>query len=193
MFDISYSRLPSRESKAAISSIVIDALNTWANFSKAYYLSTRLGAYLQAHGYITTTRPFSNFNDAIGDAILLYKPRAIPLSSGEWRRRDEPAWHDSNVLLGCCNTVGASNVSHMNAAFSVGTRVFKDLPVFRNYLAHKNMRSQVAAQSLAPNYVIPATLRPFEILLQTPLRAFDPLLKVWLYELEIVVSFLCRY
>jgi hypothetical protein len=191
-FDISKGHLPDREAKAAICSVVVDALNTWNNFSRAYYLSSCLGAYLPSHGFITTSTTFSSFNDSIGDAIRFHKPWITPLASGEWHRKDEPAWHDPNILLGCCTNIGASNTSHMSAALSVGTRVFIDLVVFRNYIAHKNKRSQVAAQNLAPHYLIPATLRPFEILLQTPLRAFDPLLKVWLYEMEIVVSFLCR-
>src|ERR1700720_3179728 len=146
ILDTSRGALVARESRLTVCAVTVEALNTWANFSRSYYLSSCLGAFLAPLGKITTITPFSNFNDSIGGAVLLYKAYASPRSTGVWHRRDEPTWHDPNVLLNCCNNIGASNYIHITNALSVGTRFFVDLPVFRNYCAHKNMQTEKAAQ-----------------------------------------------
>lgn len=178
-------------SKNIVSTVTVDALNTWTNFSRAFYLSCCVGAYLNNHGFISTTTPFISFNASIGNAISLYRPSASPRASGVWHRRDEPTWHDTGVLLNCCSNVGASNHGLISASLSLGTRVFIDLPVFRNYCGHKNQQTSEAAQALGPNYGIPATLLPFDILRRVPFNSNEPLIKVWLYDLETVVSLLC--
>jgi len=186
-------RLPTaRQRRLAVSTLTIDAANTWSNFSRSYYLSSCIGAFLEPLGRVTTTLAFTNFNDSIGEAVRIHRAYATPRATGIWHRRDEPTWHDPNVLLSCCNNIGASNYIHMTNALSVGTRFFIDLPVFRNYCAHKNQQTQKAAQTLAPTYGISSLLLPFEILLSTPIRARDPLLTLWLYDMEAVVGLLCE-
>lgn len=192
ILDSSRGTFAARETRLAVCAVTVEALNTWANFSRSYYLSSCLGAFLAPLGSITTITPFSSFNDSIGNAVLLYKAYASPRSTGIWHRRDEPTWHDPNVLLACCNNIGASNYTHMTNALSVGTRFFLDLPVFRNYCAHKNMQTEGAAQNIAPIYGISALLQPLNILLSIPIRRYDPLLKIWLYDIESVVSLLCE-
>lgn len=183
--------LSNRATKGLITSIAIDALNTWANFSRSYYLSCRVGAYLENHGSVSCVTPFTSFNDCIGDAVTLYRPSARPNARGEWHRRDEPTWHDTSVLLNCCTAVAMSNSTIVAAALSIGTRVFIDLPVLRNYCAHKNWKTADAARAVAPIYGISGTLEPVLILQKVPLNSYDPLLKLWLYEIEVVVNLLC--
>jgi hypothetical protein len=184
--------LAAKEHKPVVCAVTIDATNTWANFCRAYYLSCCIGTFLQPLGRVTTTVAFVSFNDSIGQAIRLHRAYASPRSTGIWHRRDEPAWHDPNVLLNNCSNIGASNYTHITNALSVGTRFFIDLPVFRNYCAHKNHQTEQAARALAPTYGISALLSPLEILLSTPIRARDPLLTLWLYDMETVVSLLCE-
>jgi hypothetical protein len=181
-----------RERTLVVCAVTIDATNTWSNFSRSYYLSCCVGTFLQPIGFVTSKVAFTGFNDSIGLAIRLYRSHATPRATGIWHRRDEPPWHDPNVLMKCCHNVGASNYPHVTNALSVGTRFFIDLPVFRNYCAHKNQQTENAAKKLAPNYGISALLSPLEILLSTPLRAREPLLTLWLFEMETVVRLLCE-
>lgn len=174
-----------------LATIAIDTLNTWNNFSRAFYLSCGSGAYLKNHGKITTTTPFVSYDDLINRAIIVCKPWLAHREPGHWSRRDEPSWHDVNMLLMSCQNVGVSNYSNITNAISIGTRVFQDLPTFRNYFAHKNQGTSRSATNLASNSGISTTLRPFEILLRPPLLASKPLLKVWLDDLETVVELLC--
>ncbi len=174
-----------------VGSITIDTLNTWANFSRAFYLSCCLGAYLPGHGRVSTALPFVSFNDSIVLATITCKPWVRASFGVRVSRRDEPAWHDVNILLQSCRAAGVSNYPLIASAASIGTRVFTDLAVFRNYYGHKNSESERAAKNLATLSAVPRNLRPFEMLLRRPIGKTEPLLKIWINDLETVASLLC--
>jgi hypothetical protein len=117
-----------------ISHITINLLNTWTNFVRAYYLSCMLSAVRHRGGRISVANPGLSLNDAIGQAIRHYRPYCSPTSSGSWHRRDEPTWHDPNKFIPICRAQNFSNLAQIYSAFSLGSRVFSDLPVFRNFL-----------------------------------------------------------
>jgi hypothetical protein len=90
-----------------------------------------------------------------------------------------------------CSDLGCSNLADIQAALSISSRVFVDLPVFRNFFAHRNERSIEAAVRLGPLHGIPATLRPAAILLSPPLNSAQPLLVNWLEDMSFVVEYMC--
>jgi hypothetical protein len=184
-------RTPSRETKFGFSYVVIDLLNTWSNFSRAYYLSCILRPQLEGGGHIAIIISGLNFNDALGLAIRAYSRSAQPKADGTWHRKDEPAWHDPNVLMKLSSNLGCSNLANIQSAFSSGSRVFLDLPVFRNYFAHKNQQSEYAAMQRAIKYGIPSNIRPLEILLARPLNRHQALIFDWLDDIAFVVEYLC--
>jgi hypothetical protein len=51
---------------------------------------------------------FADWNEALGAAVQLYNARAMPKSDGSWDRRDEPTWHDKNVLMKACAAMRTS-------------------------------------------------------------------------------------
>ena len=169
----------------------IEALNAWSQFSKVFYLSCVINAKTEGKVVIQVTPPNMSRNDALGRAIRRYKPYANPNASGIWARRDEPPWHDPNVLMQVCLDVNCSIHLNIQAAFSMGQRVFSDLPVFRNFYSHRNRLSLVAAQNLAPNYLLPSNIRPSEILLRSSPKSPNSLLVEWIAELRITAEFLC--
>ena len=192
LIEDSAGRVPYAELKTIVSAVTIDSLNTWANFCRAYYLSCCLGTRLRHNSYVTANIPFVDINTSIGNVVHLFRPWVTPTPSGTWHRRDEPTWHDASILLKSCQHIGASNIAQIAAALSIGTRVFLDLPVCRNYCAHKNRRTEEAVQNIAPLSGISALLRPMNVLLSVPLNAYDPLIIVWLNDIETVVSLLCE-
>ena len=171
--------------------VTIETLNAWAQFSKAFYLSCVINAATESRVKISVTPQGMSTNDAIGTAIVRFKKYATPNSLGEWARRDEPAWHDPNVLLEVCRTVDCSLYGQIQAAFSMGQRVFVDLPVFRNFYSHRNRQSEEAAQRIAPLYLVPTALRPSEILLRKRPAASASVLLEWMAELKITSEFIC--
>lgn len=178
------------DAEAAISFVTIEILNSWVNFIRAYYLSCAFSAVSVTGTRITAASRMTE-NQAIGCAVHRWKPHAQPKADGSWNRRDEPNWHDPNIFIPICHTVAFSNVSDIEAAFSTGERTFDDLPVFRNYFAHRNWRTELAARNRAPLYGIPSSMRPSQILLARPLGRPQPLIFDWIDHLSFTGEFLC--
>lgn len=172
--------------------VTIDTLNTWTNFARAYYLSGMFGARRTNSARIAVANPHLSEQYAIENAIVISRPTAIRrLPAAAWHRREEPTWHDPNVFQRICAGEGFSNLVEIQAAFSAGYRVFSDLPVFRNYFAHRNQGTLKAAVGLAPLHGIPATRRPSEILLTRPIGRIQPLILEFIDEIEFTVEYLC--
>jgi hypothetical protein len=112
------------EVEETIAHVTIDVLNARVNFIRAYYLSGMLSARLVNGCQITVGVSGLSIDNAIGQAVLYWKPRTKPSSSGVWHRRDEPTWHDPNRMLPVFRHLGFSNLTDIEAANSSGTRVF---------------------------------------------------------------------
>ena len=91
-----------------------------------------------------------------------------------------------------CQLINASNISDVQAAFSSGTRVFLDLPVFRNYFAHRNYQTEEAAMNAAAQYGIPVTLPPHQILFEKPIGRPQGLIHDWIDDMVFTVEYLCH-
>src|SRR5438105_3403723 len=115
--------------------VAIEALNAWALFSRSFYLSCVLGAKTGRRKVVSVS---SAMTDPLGAAITHYMRTARPNAAGVWHRRDEPAWHDPNVLMKVCDNLGCSIQTEIEQAFSLSQNVFIDLPVLRNFFAHRN-------------------------------------------------------
>lgn len=194
---------PLKEAKAApnqtqrellISPLVINTLNTWALFNRAYYVSCLMGAKNGSGTIVTSSHSLSKLsvNDAIGLAIKATNPKAKPTASGLWDTRDEPTWHDVNTLLKLATTYSFSNLSDIQAAFTFGFTAHKNLIVFRNYYGHRNQGTKKKAQNMAAAYGIKTNQHPTEILLDSPLTSPGVLLlDQWIAEFNQTINLLC--
>lgn len=172
----------------------VNLLNCWANFQRTYFICCLLGVKSSAHKKIVSNQTgiITTPNDAVGKAILHFKPNRTPRSNGIWDTRDEPTWHDANTLLNLSSTFSFSNDSDIQTAFTFGFTAHKNLVVFRNYYAHKNRGTRSKAQAIAVNYLIPQRLHPTEILLATPSSSPSmSLIQLWIEELTQTVELLC--
>jgi len=180
------------EANRLLAYLAVETLNHWALFVRSYILSLSLRPSRCAGGRVALTYPgISVPNDVLVLAMQLLRPTKRPSANGTWARRDEPAWHDTYSLLRCATHLGTSNLVDIQAALSIGTRVFTDLPVFRNFFGHRNEASYRAARSLALHYAIPAG-HPGEILRARPSGRPYPLIVDWLDDLGVVVELLCQ-
>jgi hypothetical protein len=190
------SRLPAATDNSfepEIEFVVIQLANLWSNFVRCYYLSSVFGARWGRRRHVHTSVSYRTINDAIGGAITTFRPRALPQASGQWRRRDEPAWHDNSTLLTLAQVGSWSTLPTIEAAFSIqGVRSILDLPVVRNFFAHRNFRSWVAARSLAIQYGIPQPHRISALVISVPLTGNDLLINQWLEELQLIIRWLCE-
>lgn len=178
-----------KDRDVVVAYVTIEALNAWSLFSRSFYLSCALGARTERKRLITFTL---STTDPLGSAITCVNSRVRPNVLGVWHRRDEPAWHDPNVLMRVCGNLGCSIQVQVGQAFSMSQNVFRDLPVFRNFFAHRNDQTSLAAKNLAPRYMLPTHLSPTELLLSVGPGATELLILEWLAEMLITAEFLCK-
>jgi hypothetical protein len=178
-----------QERDIVVSYVAIEALNAWALFSRCFYLSCALGTRTERNKRVIFAA--STVTDHIGFAIIHFKKSAKPNSGGTWHRRDEPTWHDPNVLMAVCKNLGCSIQDELEAAFSLQQTVFRNLPVFRNFFAHRNEGTSRAARNIGPEYTLPTYLSPAELLLAVSPGAHTSLILMWLDEIRITAEFIC--
>lgn len=179
------------EREQAIAMLVINVQNMWSNFCRAYYLSCMAEARCMGGHEITCLAAGLAEPDAIGRAVTVIRP-TVPFQIGTvFKRREEPAWHDSTVLIRLANAEAFSHRLHISAAFSTGTRTFSDLPKLRNYFAHRNDSTLRTARSVANPHGIPNAIRPSELCLSYALGRPQVLLLDMIDDLLFTGSFLC--
>lgn len=170
--------------------VIIEAQNLWSNFSRSYLLSCLLRPKRISKGFVILS------NAAIttpGDLLLLAtrihrgRTAAAPTT-----RREEPPWHDRNIFLRTCNELGCSHYSDILSAMSIQTRVLEDIPVFRNFYAHRNEESTRKAIDLGRHkYLITGASHPTEVLATPPYKRTQPLILDWLDDIQVTIEFLC--
>ena len=179
------------ETDRLVSFLAIETLNLWACFARSYYLSCVMGARTRAGASVTISNAsVRSFDDAIKLAVWTFNTR-LRGTPGPFRPRDEPAWHDTAVLLRLISVVGASTVAQTTTALGHSTTVFRDLPVFRNFFAHRSEGTAVKAANVARSYSLNPALRPSEVLCATRAGRPQSVLSDWIDDVRIVVSGLC--
>ena len=183
-------RLSPSDADKLVGHVVIEALNTWANFQRAYFLSCVNRAWKEDGLRITLSNPnVRTFSDGLIICMQTCKPWVW--TRGTWQRRDEPPWHDPQTPIRAANAIGCSHYMQVVTAFSTGTSVFSHLPTFRNFYAHRNDDTAKKARALALQYSIPSSLQPTQILWSLSYGSHQPLILDWFDDLTIVVGMLC--
>jgi hypothetical protein len=178
------------ERDMAVAYVAMEALNAWAMFSRSFYLSCALGTVTERDRKVAITA--APTADHMGMAITQFKKSAKPNSAGQWHRRDEPAWHDPNVLMTVCKNLGCSIQTQLVSSFTLQQSVFNDLPVCRNFFAHRNESSSRAARNIAPRYTLPTYLSPCDLLLSVSPGSSTSVLLSWMDEMNITAEFICK-
>lgn len=180
---------PERDTRFAF--VVIEAQNLWANFFRSYTLSCVFSPKRTIHGRVTLENAaISTPGDVLLVAARVHRGSAAGAPTS---RRDEPPWHSTNVFLRTCSEIGCSHIADIRNALSVSTRVFDDLPAFRNFYAHRNEESARKAIDVAQRYyVIRGARSPAEALATPPLKRTQALILDWLDDMSVVMQFLCE-
>ena len=187
---VSVRRFDSGGGDRRISHVCINLQNTWAEFCRAYALSSVRRPARLSGGFISVGAVHvRSERDVVVAAMQRFRPRVY--NRGNWSRREEPAWHDPNTLLGTMEDVRASNLDEIRAALSLGSSVFDDLPVFRNFYAHRTETTAIKARVIAYRYGIPRLDHPTDILCCTPPRAAQSVMVEWIDDIWVTVQMLC--
>lgn len=178
------------ESDRAVSYVTIECLNTWAGFVRAYFLSCTLSP-VRENGcrIVLSNASIRTFGSAIDAAMRRCKP-TIP-GKRKWNRQDEPPWYKPATLIESCDEIGCSNYNDILGAFSLQTYVFRHLPRFRNFYAHRNDDTITSLKKLDLRYSIPRYRHPTEILLTQAYGRRQALLLDWIDDIKLTVEWLC--
>ncbi|SRR5712691_6312261 len=169
--------------------VAIEALNTWASFARAYYLSCCVRRARRENGARVTLTggTIATSLDALFWACRVVRGAKRPPTD----RRQEPAWHDPNTLLRTFAVLNPSNLGEMQAAFSFSTNVFDHLPTIRNFFAHRNDETMLKVRNVARNLAINPSQRACEIVCSTVTGRPQNILTDWLDDLSAVATLLC--
>jgi hypothetical protein len=181
---------PSHAREETISWAIIDLRNTWQSYMRYYLLSCALRA-RSGGGVITHAVPaIARPEDFLMEAIRVMNPRR-PVRPHP-RRRDEPDWGNTHSVVQLEQHFQFSVGPHMLAAVSYQTRAFVDLPVARNFYAHRCMQTELAALGLQPNYGVQGNARVSDFLLSRAPNRPDPIAIEWVEDLLFVSEFLAN-
>ena len=139
--------------------LTIEALNLWSCFCRTYYLSCVLNAKTVQGGRITVGNvAVRTVDEATEHAVRKFKPWLK--GPGPFERRDEPPWHDPTVLLRLVTDLKCSALAQVTIALGQPSTAFSDLPVFRNFFAHRNEDTARKTANIARRYSLNPALRP---------------------------------
>lgn len=169
---------------------VLEAQNTWTNFARSFLLSPLVGARRRSGARVTS----ANAAATTPGQILQIAVRACkgPLAAAPVDRRDEPAWHDVANFHRACQALALSNLTQIQAALSLPTRVLVDMPSFRNFYAHRNEETAERAIRLVQRqYLIAGGAHPSEVLMLPARARPQALIFDWLDELDVMIDLMC--
>lgn len=171
--------------------VVIEAVNLWAMFSRSFYLSCIFGATRMSGGRIAISRTVATTKTAgITYAVRYFSPKKT--GSGPWNWRDEPDWKDPSNLLKLLMGVEASNLTQAQTALSHPTDVFKQLPIARNFFAHRNKNTMTLTKTIARSAGLSTKLRPSEILVSTAPGRPQNLISDCLDDIRNIIDVICE-
>jgi len=171
---------------------VVESLNLWTGFLRAYYLSGAIGARTPLGGrVIYKSVSFPNTQAAIRHAIRVAKDAKFNKSNIS--RRDEPTWHDKRIFLSLLRKVDASNLPQIYAAFSTGVNFFDFLPTVRNFYAHRCDETFRKATKVGVKLGLATMpkLRPTEIMCAKLPKRPSNVITDWLDDMANVIDLLC--
>jgi hypothetical protein len=181
----------SRANDRVIASATIEAANLWSATVRCFYVSCCLEVKRTSGPRVgIVTLGVNSPTEAINFAMATLKPTTP--GGPPWRRRDEPAWHETASLVKLMQALGSSNFPAVTSALSIRTRVFSDLPVFRNFFAHRSDDTAGRVRRIARGYRISPNLRPAEILTAAIPGRPQRLLSDWLDDLSNATILLCQ-
>lgn len=183
------------ESNREMSFIIIEFHSAIANFARSYFLSCTIKPKSKSGVNISCNSAIRNYADAIDAAMKACKNSVWRRSPGyAWTRRDEPSWHQPSTLINSSQEINCSYHTNILSAFSVPTRVFTDLTIFRNFYAHRNESTVSLARNLVTHYGITTTtsLHPTRILCTPTYNRPQPIILDWIDEVQITFDLLCQ-
>lgn len=174
------------EDRQLLTYIVIEAAVLWAEYSKAFFFSSAFNARDSQGGKVTHTQSFRTADDVLAFAVSVARPDVT--KTGNFTHRDHPDWQAPGVVRKLLHAMSASTLGSWQLGMGVQTRVTADLPVMRNFFAHKGEDSATRARRLRTHYGVTQQLTPWDLLSAAPSQLGQPILWSWLDDLALMIK-----
>ncbi len=173
------------ERQRLLTFLALDMHNTCATFLRSYYLSSATGAWL-TNGQRVTSQGFTSQRAAL--TFAMHEIRPSRQGDGPWSRREEPAWHDTDLFVRLVNAAGCSNAAGVNEAWSIGTSALADLTRARHFFAHRNKETAERLRSVGATYRLGRVDDPDDVLVSTAPGRPQSLIEDWFDDLHTVFT-----
>jgi hypothetical protein len=186
---IRYRTLPlSTQDEQLLSYVTIEGLNLWTMFARCYFLSSALKA-RTSNGprVVIAVGGINTQNDALTFAVYQERPRFVGMT-GPWAYWQEPTWRNPVAFDRVMAALKPSNLGNLRKGLAYPTTALDDLPVFRNYYAHKGRNTALQARSIARKYALSPAMRPSELLCSRGPGRPQSLLADWLDDVRNIVE-----
>lgn len=179
----------SKDNERVVALCLIDAHNTWSFFVRHFFLSCLLGGRLVSGVRPTTsTSGISTPDAAIQFAIKVVSPKKRPRQKPG--PGDEPRWHLPAILLKLAEGADLSNHTQIVNALAVPGRAFEDLPLARNFFAHRSQRTAKGVRAIATKYRLARSVRPGELPCNAYLNRPYSIAYAWVTQIKAAIRLL---
>jgi hypothetical protein len=173
--------------------VAIEALSAWSGFSREFYLSCAFLYPKTIRGQHVNHRQANILGER--DALLYSIRQLKGKASGRGRiaPRDEPTWHEKRALPSLSRSLALSNYNSVVTGFSYPTTFFDDLPVVRNFYAHRSKDTAEKVLNVASRKYGNRTIRhPNELINDILQGRVQTLLQEWLGDMRQIGAAICQ-
>jgi hypothetical protein len=162
----------------------IEAVNTFERYCRFLYLSSALGGKDESgNAVLPPAKRCSDVVEALTLAVETVYPTRV--GKGPFGVRSEPDWKNAGHLLKVFAELDSANRVRVEKALSLQTRAIIDLPVFRNFYAHRGQGTARLALDAGKRMAI-VRPHPTDVLSEVP--SIDHLITEWIFDLQVVVD-----
>lgn len=187
-----------KETDRYVSYAALESLNAWTCFVREFYLSCGVLQARTITGVVAapTNLSLADERQAILHAIGLLRPPPIfarANASAVISSRDEPTWHEISVILKLSASLGLTNNNSVIQALAYPTTFFRDMPVIRNFFAHRNMSTAEKVSAIAlKHYQMPNLKCATDFLRSLLPGRPETVLAEWLTDLRLISDEMCQ-
>lgn len=168
----------------------IGLCNLVSNFNKAFFLSCGRNPKGRDKKHSLSLHRFTTDDKLLEIIIKKYKPSAAPKANGSWSKKDEPSRYEIQHVEYGLLTIGSRKINDLYIVQGMNLSIHTNLPTFRNFYAHKNLKTQSSVREILPSLAIP-DLHPSLALLQPPNGRSVSLMMNWLDDFDVMIPILC--
>lgn len=182
------------EADRTISYITIELDNLILGAIRQFVISSLTGARSAAGGKVRSSPAFSDEGEVGAYVMSVLSPVSYTNMGSPTRlsRRDEFKVRDPRLVERVMASCSASNLLSVQAAYAYNTGVFTDLPIIRNFFAHRNDDTWRKVRNRAPGMGIYGARSACELVMaRIPARPVT-VLQDWLDDVELFFYELTR-